>query len=651
MASKKLDIVSLIESSNSSSIEEFDDITLSKIKENFTSEEEQLFVASFKCYTKYNSRIDFIVDFSKIWKWLGYSRIEECKRVLLKHFKENLDFIIEKISKINFPQIGGEKNEEEREIENNKETRGRQADFILLTINCFKKLCLKSRTEKADKIHDYYIKLEDTIFQVMKEKTNLLMHQLQIKDQEIENIALKNENNLLLKHNKKRCFYLINIDEKIIKFGITSDIVKRLNDHKRDISQNIILVYVLETVYNEVIEKKIKELCNNENDILYRKRLSIEYNEKIQTELINLDNLFTIEQLWNKVLSIEKTLNKDEIFIQMENDIKNLNNRLITKIDNDDIDGEYIYILSTNTVNQYIIDLTNNSEKSNDIYKTLNAKISKNLAYVLLSAYRVNENTFELPYNTIKESVEYCIMTYDHYKINKNDNYRFNYIQRYVSRFQEDKMIIQDSKELIKKNVYEKYIEDRIEYGTTYKVAVLMLYEDINKWYIEKYPDSKIDLHSILEKDLKEDIVRNFIKITGIEKTVINTYDKNNNKKYSSYPGFIGFRIKEETKDTLYTDSVYEEFISKTVQYTGNNKDRVFRSQLMDMFVNYVIKNYKVHPDTKGISRYKLIFMNEFNSMFKKFLNVDYNSELRSSANKLNLHGGFACCKMINYDT
>ena len=350
-------------------------------------------------------------------------------------------------------------------------------------MNCFKKLCLKSKTDKADQIHDYYIKLEETLHEVMKEETNELKKQLTLKNKEIENIASKNERELLLKHNKKRCFYLIQITDKIIKFGITNDIIKRLSDHKRDISEDIILLYVLETVYNVVIEKKIKELCSDEKDILFGKRVSIEYNNKIQTELISLDKLLTIEQLWNKVLKIEKNINKDELFIQMEQDIETL--KLKKDIEKDYTEYGYIYLQSINTVNQYIIDITNDKNKSKDIYKTTNSKKVKALVYLLLEAFYVNENIFELPYNIIKDTLEYCIMTYDHYKISKNDVYRFNYIHKYVTRHSEDKLIIKQEVQnnIINEQIYKKYIEERIEYGSTYKVPIIKLYEDIKQWH------------------------------------------------------------------------------------------------------------------------------------------------------------------------
>ena len=476
---EKLDIVALIDDS-SSILGDYHDKVIQKIKENFTSDEERLFAASFKCYMKFNPKLDFVIELGKIWKWLGYSRIDHCKAVLLNrhnNFKENVDYKIEKLA----PEISGASYDAGANHE--KQHGGQNKETIFLTINCFKKLCLKSKTDKADQIHDYYIKLEETLHEVMKEETNELKKQLTLKNKEIENIASKNERELLLKHNKKRCFYLIQITDKIIKFGITNDIIKRLSDHKRDISEDIILLYVLETVYNVVIEKKIKELCSDEKDILFGKRVSIEYNNKIQTELISLDKLLTIEQLWNKVLKIEKNINKDELFIQMEQDIETL--KLKKDIEKDYTEYGYIYLQSINTVNQYIIDITNDKNKSKDIYKTTNSKKVKALVYLLLEAFYVNENIFELPYNIIKDTLEYCIMTYDHYKISKNDVYRFNYIHKYVTRHSEDKLIIKQEVQnnIINEQIYKKYIEERIEYGSTYKVPIIKLYEDIKQWH------------------------------------------------------------------------------------------------------------------------------------------------------------------------
>jgi len=644
MSKETLDIVKLINDKSSTLDNIYQDKVIQKIKENFTTDEEHLFVASFECYLKYDSKLDFPLILDRIWKWLGYGRIEECKRCLIKNFKLDIDYKIENFA----PQDGGAKTEPTEEQEKQEYRGGHNREYITLTINCFKKLCLKSKTDKADVIHDYYVKLENIIHQVMKEEMLAMKNELKLKDKEIEDVALKNEQNLLLKHNKKRCFYLILVNDKIIKFGITNDIITRLANHKREISEDIVLIYILETVYNAIIEKKIKELCNNENDILYEKRITLKFNGKVQTELINLDKLFTIEQLWNKVLKIEKSINKDEIFSEMENRIDILENQLKFKKEDSREYNEYnyIYLEPNETVNQYTIDLTNDFDKFKNIYKTENSKHIKNLVYVLLEAVQVNENIFEMPYNSIKAVLEYCIMTYDFYRIHINDTFRFNNLYNYVTRYPEDKLIIKNSKEIITKNIYQTYISDKIEFGECYKVAVISIYDDFSNWYINKFPKSKLDLSKISDKELKEDIVKNFCEITKIEKTVVNTYDKNRDKKMSSYPGFVGFRIKEEIT-VLYKQEIYEEFFNSKVINTGNLTDKVFRRPIIDLFVDFIRKKYEIHKDTVGKERYKLIFINEFTKMFKIIVNVEYDEELRSSAAKTNLHGGFRCCKML----
>jgi phage anti-repressor protein len=115
-----------------------------------------------------------------VWKWLGFSRKEECKRVLTKHFTQNIHYKIltKDFTEENFaPQVGGAKTIFQQPMENkiNGENKAPQVggaskvrgcaglnkEKILMTVNTFKKLCLKSNTKKADEIHDYFIKLEE----------------------------------------------------------------------------------------------------------------------------------------------------------------------------------------------------------------------------------------------------------------------------------------------------------------------------------------------------------------------------------------------------------------------------------------------------------------------------------------------------------
>jgi len=135
---------------------------LTKIKEKFTEKEQQLFVANFYCYLNYDQETDFIVDLDDVWYWMGFQSKHNSKRLLEKYFTLNVDYIISL----------------RRSAERSNHLKGGQnKESILLTIEAFKKYCLKAGTQKADEIHNYYIRLEKIIQEsVQEESDELIIH-------------------------------------------------------------------------------------------------------------------------------------------------------------------------------------------------------------------------------------------------------------------------------------------------------------------------------------------------------------------------------------------------------------------------------------------------------------------------------------------
>jgi hypothetical protein len=133
-----------------------------RIKENFNEDEQHLFAASFYCYLNHDAKKDFVVDLDDVWKWLGFARKDHCKRLLEKHFTKDNCY------KILIPPNGGAKSH-----------GGSVKESILMNVNTFKKLCLKAGTKKADEIHDYFLKLEETLHAVLKEESEELREQLE----------------------------------------------------------------------------------------------------------------------------------------------------------------------------------------------------------------------------------------------------------------------------------------------------------------------------------------------------------------------------------------------------------------------------------------------------------------------------------------
>ena len=52
---------------------------LTKIKDNFNENEQQLFINKFYCCFNYDKINDFIINLDDIWNWLGFSqKITDC---------------------------------------------------------------------------------------------------------------------------------------------------------------------------------------------------------------------------------------------------------------------------------------------------------------------------------------------------------------------------------------------------------------------------------------------------------------------------------------------------------------------------------------------------------------------------------------------
>ena len=265
---QELNIVELIEKNPITKLSStYNNKLLNKIKEKFSGFEQQLFISSFYCFLNYDKNNDFVVDLDDVWKWLGFNQKIDCKRLLEKHFVNDIDYknIALLLSKASL--------EKEKHGGQNKQT-------IILTIKCFKSLCLKSQTKKASEIHEYYMKLEETLHEIVEEETTELKLQLEQKNNIILEINQNTEQEKqLLKKEKNRaveqaiivqfpvnteCIYLGTIDntndttEKLIKFGHTNNLETRVTEHHK-IYNNFNLITAFRVQNKVEIENLIKK--------------------------------------------------------------------------------------------------------------------------------------------------------------------------------------------------------------------------------------------------------------------------------------------------------------------------------------------------------------------------------------------------------
>jgi hypothetical protein len=343
---KSLDIVELIENNPITRLTNtYQNKLITKIKNNFTDTEQQLFVGSFYCFLNYNQREDFVIDLDNVWKWIGFSTKQKAKMLLEKHFVNDDDykFMLNHQVKQDTQTHGG----------HNKET-------ILMNIRTFKLFCLKAGTKKAEQIHEYYIKLEETLQEVIQEESDELKLQLECKDNELEKKEkeLKCKESELEKNNNEKnrirektlienfpsnqqCVYYGIVDnvsdnnEKLVKFGNSNNLKNRVCNHK-DTYSNFRLINAFRVENKLQIENAMKE-----HPVLGVRQRTITINNKNYVELLNIDDLsfteldkiiksiisgidFTAEN-YEKLLSENRALkaklneNGDALLLKVEN--------------------------------------------------------------------------------------------------------------------------------------------------------------------------------------------------------------------------------------------------------------------------------------------------------------------------------------------
>ena len=200
---QSFDIVDLIENNPITSLSNvYQDRLLTKIKAKFTEQEQQIFVASFYGFLKYDPINDYVIDLDDVWKWIGFSTKQKAKMLLKDNFVKDKEYIL-----LN-PQVR----------QKNETRGGHNKETFMLNVITFKKFCLKAGTKKADEIHDYYIKLEETLHEVVNEESVELKKQLEIKDKEVDKLETQvekiRERTLLEQFGPNvQCVYYGTIDE------------------------------------------------------------------------------------------------------------------------------------------------------------------------------------------------------------------------------------------------------------------------------------------------------------------------------------------------------------------------------------------------------------------------------------------------------
>jgi len=435
-----IDIVTLIENNPITKLNgNYQNKLINKIKNNFTNYEQQLFLSSFYCYLKYDNYSDYVIDLDNIWEWLGFYKKSNAKLLLKKNFEINKNY------KMFAAEPSAAKNDSDY---NNKmfaaegsaakkDTRGgHNKEIFMLNIDTFKKFCLKACTKKADEIHNYFIKLENIMFEITQEQCN----ELKV---EIEQIELNNNNVIeecnelkiqLEKTEEKLCkqkelekeqfllkeygtigsiFYIIKVKTYengtyIVKIGESrKGVFDRYKEHKINYSECLLLDCF------KVDKSKDFESFIKYHDYIRQERITDLPNHTNETELFLIGNKVTYQNLI-KIINdniqkynyrVSELLTENELLkYKLESQQNNINNELIEDL----VKTNNLLLNKVNSLENSIQEILNKLNLTNEQVKIkTNTGFNQQLPTIGPRLQKINPDTSILikVYDTVTEAM------------------------------------------------------------------------------------------------------------------------------------------------------------------------------------------------------------------------------------------------------
>ena len=534
MTQQALNIVELIETNPITRLNETYNVKLlDKIKTNFTEYEQQLFLTSFYCYLNYNKKTDFVIDLDNIWEWVGFSQKIRAKNLLERHFTHNVHYTIllaqtsdqNETSKNIAPEGSGAK----------KDTRGgHNKEIIMLNIDTFKKFCMKAGTKKADEIHDYYLKLEEIIQEILEEQNTELQQQLENEKEEKEKLSEELDT---IKSNKTT-LYIYNIDVRVVpselKIGVTLNLHKRIKPYKQ-ISKNgnIEFSISLEDINVKSLEHYIHSLLKSyriEGEVF---RIDIEEAKCIMMGVVNRSKFIQITNPAERQLKLRKLFEQEISIMNDEPIIKISTNEIACQTDFDDQVPLSYPIITTNV----------------DLYKRFDAYIEE--CCLIGETLEVSSDDiigqFRLWNRKVSNELKIAISDYlrrrfKHIRLKKQDKNQVQY------GFQGVMLKHIDYKPSILTTEIETFVYEKCKFSPSGKIFVRTLIDEYKEW---KRNTSRT-INSKDEKELRQYLNSHQHILSAViwkpyEKKINEDGSNNTTENHTlSNDGYYGISLKSE---------------------------------------------------------------------------------------------------------
>ena len=218
-------------------------LSLQEYLKKFSSINNNFIDDFFNLYDENTVDDDFVINFDISSKWLNI-RKDSLKRTLIESYRKNIDYKIT--------------------IEKST-SAGRPKETIYLTPDCFKRLCMLTKSEKGEEVRSYYIQLEKHIDKYKDNIINDLRTRVQVLERNMKPIEIpKNEGVIYV---LKTPEYVALKD--VYKIGSTEDFKKRLITHHTSHADNVEVKHVYKTSDIKGVERCLIAVLKEKQ---YRKR-------------------------------------------------------------------------------------------------------------------------------------------------------------------------------------------------------------------------------------------------------------------------------------------------------------------------------------------------------------------------------------------
>lgn len=207
------------------------------------------FIDDFYQFYKDDTYNEYIVDSNKLAEWLDIPK-SELLRTLRRSYQKNVDYTVKAAPK----RQAGEKYGGNRHLE------------VMLTLDCMKRICMRSQSTMAETVRSYFIEIEEFQMKYNDQIVDGLMRDIQ--DLALQETARDNNDG-------PGVIYIIRASKEhssLYKIGQTKDLYKRLSTYNTGRADDVEVLSIYKTPYRKEVEKCVKRLMKEKE---YKSRREI----------------------------------------------------------------------------------------------------------------------------------------------------------------------------------------------------------------------------------------------------------------------------------------------------------------------------------------------------------------------------------------